>query len=100
MRHEFEKAGRLLVPIADDWWEVGRVINRLQRQRKSQSGGSTPKLAADEKYRITNDVLIARTAKRAGVTIITDNIKDFTLIKNYCNVRLMSGDVYFSDDTL
>ena len=95
VRREFEKAGRLLVPNADDWWEVGRIINRLQRQRKSHSGGSTPKLPADEKYRITNDVLIARTAKRAGVTVVTDNTKDFTLIKSYCNVRLMSGDEYF-----
>ncbi len=94
-RRAYENDGRLLVPDADDWWEVGRIIHRLQRQRKSQSGGATPKLAADEKYRITNDVLIARTAKRAGVTIVTDNAKDFALIKSYCNVRTVSGDEYF-----
>ncbi len=95
-RHAYEKEGRLLVPDASDWWEVGKIINRLQRQRKSQAGGLTPKLAADEKYRITSDVLIARTCKRAGVTIVTDNTKDFALIKNYCNVRTVSGDDYFA----
>ncbi len=94
-RSAYEKDGRLLVPDASDWWEVGKIINRLQRQRKAQSGGSTPRLAADEKYRITNDVLIARTCKRAGVTLITDNNKDFALIKAYCNVRTISGDEYF-----
>jgi hypothetical protein len=96
-RHAYEKDGRLLVPNADDWWQVGIVINRLQRQRKSKGGGSTPKLAADEKYRIANDVLIARTARRAGVTLITDNAKDFALIQSYCKVRVMSGDEYFGE---
>jgi predicted nucleic acid-binding protein len=98
-RRAYEKEGRLLVPNSDDWWEVGKIINRLQRQRKSKGGGSTPKLAADEKYRITNDVLIARTARRAGVTLITDNAKDFALIQNYCKVRIMSGDEYFGEAT-
>ena len=94
-RNYYEKDRRLLVPDASDWWEVGKIINRLQRQRKSHSGGSTPRLSADEKYRITNDVLIARTCKRAGVTLVTDNTKDFALIKTYCNVRTISGEDYF-----
>ena len=95
VRLEFEKAERLLVPDANDWWEVGKIINRLQRQRKTRSGGFTPKLSADEKYRITNDVLIARSAKRAGVIIVTDNAKGFALIQSYCKVHIISGDEYF-----
>ncbi len=95
-RREYEKAGRLLVPDAEDWWLVGKVINSLQRGLKSRQGGQTPRLNADEKYRITNDVLIARTAKRAGVTVVTDNVKDFEMIRRFCAVRLVSGDEYFN----
>lgn len=95
-RREYEKAGRLLVPSGEDWWLAGKVINSLQRGLKSKRGGLTPKLAAEEKYRITNDVLIARTAKRAGVMVVTDNTKDFEMIQRFCSVRLMSGAEYFN----
>jgi hypothetical protein len=92
---EYEKAGRLLVPTGEDWWLAGKVINSLQRGLKSKRGGLTPKLAAEEKYRITNDVLIARTARRAGVSVVTDNLRDFERIQKFCHVRLMSGQAYF-----
>ena len=94
-RREYEKAERLLVPNGEDWWLAGKVINSLQRGLKSKQGGLTPKLAAEEKYRITHDVLVARTAKRAGVTVVTDNTKDFEMIQRYCSVRFMSGSEYF-----
>lgn len=94
-RREYEKSGRLLVPTSEDWWLVGKVIYSLQRGLKSQRAGLTPKMSAEQKYRITHDVLIARTAKRAGVTVVTDNLKDFEAIRRFCNVRLISGDEYF-----
>ncbi|MBD2175559.1 hypothetical protein H6F42_01335 [Pseudanabaena sp. FACHB-1998] len=67
----------------------------MQKGLKSRTGGLTPKMSVDQKYRITHDVLIARTAKRAGVTVVTDNIKDFEAIQKFCNVRFMNGDDYF-----
>lgn len=94
-RRNYEKADRLLVPTMEDWWLVGVVINSLQRGRRSKKSGLIPKMSAEGKYRITNDVLIARTARRAGVTVVTDNKKDFEKIKNFCNVRLMSGAEFF-----
>lgn len=90
-RREYEKAGRLLVPESEDWWLAGKIINSLQRGLKSKHGGLTPKIAAEEKYRLTHDVLIACTAKRAGVTVVTDNFKDFEMIRRFCAVRIMSG---------
>ena len=95
IRREYEKAGRLLVPNAEDWWQTGKIINALQRGLKSQQGGQTPKLAAEEKYRLTNDVLIARTAKREGVTIVTDNARDFEMIRRFCAVKIVSSADYF-----
>ena len=96
-RRQYEKANRLLVPTAEDWWLVGKVIYSLQRGAKAQSGGLTPRMPAAQKYRITHDVLIARTAKRSGVTLVTDNLRDFETIQKFCNVRLISGDKYFGE---
>ena len=92
----YKKASRLLVPDAEDWWQVGLVLNGLQRKRKSKKSGLIPRISIEEKYRITNDVLIARTARRAGVTLVTDNVRDFERIKNFCNVRLIKGSDFFS----
>jgi predicted nucleic acid-binding protein len=95
IRRTYQKEDRLLVPTVEDWWAVGVIINSLQRVRKSRKTGLIPRMRADEKYRITNDVLIARTAQRAGVTLVTDNISDFKKIKNFCNVKLISGAEFF-----
>ena len=95
VRREYEKARRLLVPNAEDWWQTGKIINALQRGLKSQQGGQTPKLLAEEKYRLTNDVLIARTAKREGVTVVTDNVRDFEMIRRFCAVKIVSSTDYF-----
>ena len=97
-RREYLKANRLLVPIEDDWWHVGLVLNAFQRGRRSKKSGKIPKMSVGERYRIINDVLIARTAKRAGVTVVTDNVDDFKKIQNFCNVKVVSGSSYFSTD--
>ncbi len=76
-------------------WQVGLVINALQRGRKSRRSGLIPKLPVEEKYRIINDVLIARRAKRAGVTVVTDNVPDFKKISQFCDVKIISGSQYF-----
>ena len=94
-RRQYEKAGRLLVPTSEDWWLAGKVINSLQRGLKSSRQGLSPKMSADEKHRIISDVLIARTARREGVTVITDNTKDFARIQKFCHVRILSGSEYF-----
>jgi predicted nucleic acid-binding protein len=95
-RIEYAKAERLLVPDAEDWWQVGRIINALQRGKKANQGGKTPKLGSLEKYRLTNDVLIPRTAKKAGVAIVSDNLKDFEFIQRFCKVRVISAAQYFN----
>ncbi len=93
--NNYKKAGRVLVPSMEDWLQVGLVLNALQRGRRSKKTGLIPRLSIEEKYRLTNDVLIARTAKRAGVAIVTDNLRDFEKIRNFCSVRLIAGNEYF-----
>jgi predicted nucleic acid-binding protein len=94
-RRAHEREGTLLVPTGEDWWLAGKVLNSLLRGLKSRSGGLTPKLPASEKQRIIRDVLIARTARRAGALLVTDNLKDFKLIARFCAVRAMVGRQYF-----
>lgn len=91
----FEKEERLLVPDAEDWIITGKVINALQNTRRSRKTGAAPVMPVLERVRIINDVLIARTSKRAGVAIVTANVRDFEKIKQYCNVRLIKASEFF-----
>src|SRR5918912_510685 len=94
-RRKYEQMGRLLVPTGEDWWFAGKVLNSLLRGLKSKRGGLTPKLPAAEKQRIIRDVLIARTVRRAGALLVTDNVSDFKLIARFCAVRTVTGKKYF-----
>jgi hypothetical protein len=37
----------------------------------------------------------AVTVRRAGTLLVTRNLRDFELIRRFCNVRLQSGPTYF-----
>ncbi len=91
VRRARKKDGTLLVPNDEDWWLAGKVLNSLQRALRGSNQGKIPKSDSVTIQRITRDVLIARTAKRAGAILVTDNTKDFELIKNFCNVKAISG---------
>jgi len=95
MRTVFEKQNRVLVPLLEDWWQVGRILNSLQRGRRSPVTGNIPKISVDERLRITNDVLLARTARSEGVIIVTDNTGDFEKIRPLCAAKTVSGEDYF-----
>lgn len=90
-----EKVNRLLVPSGQDWIEAGKILNNLLRGLKSKNKGKTPKLPGQEKQRIIRDVLIARTVKRVGAVLITDNVGDFRKIQQFCNVRIKTGREFF-----
>jgi len=95
-RRAHEKEGTLLVPTGEDWWLAGKVLNSLLRGLKSKRGGLTPRLPVAEKQRIIRDVLIARTVRRAGAMLVTDNVGDFKLIARFCAVRTQTGTRYFT----
>jgi predicted nucleic acid-binding protein len=90
-----EKDDRLLVPTTEDWLLAGRVLNSLLRGLKSRRRGKTPRLHPDEKQRIIRDVLIARCVRRVNGLLVTNNTKDFELIRKFCNVRIESGSEFF-----
>jgi predicted nucleic acid-binding protein len=91
----YERENRLLVPTSNDWYEAGKILNSLRRWLTPGVRARDHKLTSEERQRIMRDVLIARTAKSVGATVITDNVKDFALIQSACKVKVMSGDEYF-----
>src|SRR5438477_12938784 len=65
---DFEKAKRILVPNLNDWTQAGRVLARLADKYDYEQIGQG---------RLTNDALIAMSAARLGITVITNNERDF-----------------------
>ena len=91
----YKEADHLLVPTGEDWYEAGKVIYALQQGNKSKKTGDKPPMLPEIRCRMINDVLIARSAKRAGVTVVTYNMRHFEQIQRYCNVKLVSATDYF-----
>jgi predicted nucleic acid-binding protein len=90
----YEKEGRLLVPNGEDWWFAGKILNSLYKISNLQRKASFA-IPTIEQQRILRDVLIARTAKRAGVVVVTSNLKDFEKIQAYCAVKVQHPKDFF-----
>ncbi len=90
------KAGRLIVPVVDDWPLVARILHLLTQDRKKKAGGKSPRRTPTAKQELAMDVLIAVSAARAGVTVVT-NDSDFEAIRYYYKkLKIKSGAEFFS----
>lgn len=69
----FDKAGRIIVPIASDYREGGKLLRRLQEEKGYD---------LSKAYSLVNDVLIALSARRIGAVVITQNAKVFEAIRD------------------
>lgn len=74
LEHDFEKARRILVPNQSDWTSAGKVLARLAVEHGYEAIGQS---------RITNDALLAMSAARGGLTLITANERDFTRLSKF-----------------
>lgn len=70
---------KLNVPLWSDYVEAGRLLAKLQ----SHKGYEIKKTRG-----LTNDVLIALSARRLGATVITQNRKDFEAIQSVKDFKL------------
>ena len=68
LERDFERAKRILVPNLNDWTQTGKVLARLAARYDCGQIGQG---------RLTNDALIAMSAARSGITVITANARDF-----------------------
>lgn len=68
----FNKLGRIITPALKDYEQAGEILIRLQ----SIKGYNIKKSAS-----ITNDCLIAASARNMGAILYTQNKKDFQAIR-------------------
>jgi predicted nucleic acid-binding protein len=96
MRRGYERDARLLIPNGEDWYLAGKILNSLYRASAVTARGTPARIRKEEQQRIIRDVLIARSAKRMNVTVVTRNIRDFDLIRKYCAVNTEHPNDFFS----
>jgi predicted nucleic acid-binding protein len=74
LERDFGRVRRLLVPDLRDWTQAGKVLARLGARYDYERIG---------KARLINDALIATSAGRAGITVITGNARDFARLAEF-----------------
>jgi predicted nucleic acid-binding protein len=78
LERDFEKANRLLTPNLGDWTLAGRILASVAQRHGFEKIG---------KARLTNDALIATSASRNGISVITTNARDFALLAEFCPLQ-------------
>ena len=78
LERDFDKAKRILVPNLSDWTQAGRVLARLALKYDYEQIGQG---------RLTNDALIAMSARRFGIRVITTNKRDFGRLAEFRSFR-------------
>lgn len=73
-QQDFNGAGRILVPTLSDWIQAGEILSRLALKYDYEIIGRS---------RLTNDALIAASASRLGIRVITANAKDFRMLAEF-----------------
>ena len=78
LEHDFDKARRIAVPNLSDWTQTGKVLARLAVKYDYEQIGQG---------RLTNNALIAMSAARLGITVITANERDFARLAEFRGFR-------------
>jgi predicted nucleic acid-binding protein len=71
---DFDRANRILVPNLSDWADAGRALADLAAKYDYEQIG---------RGRLTNDALIAMSAGRLGVKVVTANGRDFSKLAEF-----------------
>ena len=74
LERDFDRAKRILVPNLSDWAQAGKVLARLAIKYGYEQIGQG---------RLTNDALIAMSAARLGIRVITANERDFSRLAEF-----------------
>ena len=95
VRRAYEKDRSLIVPNFDDWMLASKVLYWLAQGRRRKARGKAPRLKPEAKQRMVLDTLIATSARRRNVTVITENWNDFKAIQRFCNVKIVRASSFF-----
>lgn len=74
LERDFDRARRILVPNLSDWAQAGNVLAAVSSKYGHEHVG---------RGRLSNDALIAMSAGRLGITVITANAKDFARLAEF-----------------
>jgi predicted nucleic acid-binding protein len=74
LERRFGQIEQILVPSLDDWVHAGKVLERLALKYDYEKVG---------RGRLTNDALIAMSAARTSIRVITANEKDFRRLAEF-----------------
>ena len=74
LERDFDRVKRILVPNLSDWTLTGRVLARLAAKYRYERIGQG---------RLTNDALIAMSAGRLGIEVLTANERDYRRLAEF-----------------
>ena len=74
LERDFVASKRVLLPNLSDWTQAGQVLARLAAKYNYEKIGQG---------RLTNDALIAMSALRMGIRVITANERDFRRLAEF-----------------
>ena len=90
LARRFERLGRVVVPTARSWHDAGDILARIARREP----------AFRTKIRqLWNDALIALSARQIGATVVTENVRDFGLLRRYVRFELEAAPGVAVDST-
>jgi predicted nucleic acid-binding protein len=78
LERDFEKANRVLIPNLSDWTFAGKILATVAQKHGYEK---------IRRARLTNDALIATSAARNGISVITTNPRDFALLAEFCPLQ-------------
>jgi predicted nucleic acid-binding protein len=84
LERDFDRIKRILVPNLGDWTQTGRVLSRIAAKYHYEETGLG---------RLTNDALIAMSAGRMGITVITANQRDFSRLAEFRSFQWQVADL-------
>ncbi len=79
---DFKRMGRVVLPEVNDWHDAGIVLARMAMKYGYETLGQA---------RLVHDVLIALSARRHGISVVTLNVADFERIAEFRRVSLLSA---------
>jgi predicted nucleic acid-binding protein len=71
-----ERVGRVFAPDAKDWTLAGLIRGQIWEQRRDLRSKA-----------LANDILLACSSARIGAFVVTNNSRDFSLIRGYLAFR-------------
>jgi predicted nucleic acid-binding protein len=83
LEHDFDRVARIVIPNLSDWIQTGKVLARVAAKYDYEELG---------KGRFTNDALIAMSAGRLGITVVTANARDFNKFAEFRAFRWRVND--------